>query len=112
MPRLGRRSAPLAIGSRASPPKHRQKSHNTAPPPDRYFADQPAASLAATAMRLNTSRQSPSAVWRNRRSDGYHGQSSRPMSQRQLGILRSATKVGLPSAPARCALIESEVTTR
>ena len=43
---------------------------------------------------------------------GTTGQSSRPSSQRQSGTRRSATKVGRPSAPARCAFIESDATIR
>jgi hypothetical protein len=49
---------------------------------------------------------------RNSRAVGYQGLSSRPSNQRQSGTLRNATNVGWPSAPARCAFIESDATIR
>ena len=66
----------------------------------------------AAAIFLNTASQSPLAPWRKSRMLGYQGLFSRPSSQRQSGTLLSATKTGLPKAPARCAIAVSEVTMR
>ena len=43
----------------------------------------PAAAASAVATRAITGAQSPLCRWRKMRSDGYHGLSSRPLSQRQ-----------------------------
>src|SRR3954462_1109482 len=67
---------------------------------------------SACAIAANTGAQSPSRLWRNSRIDGYQGLSARSSIQRQSGTCRSATQVGRPSAPARCAMEVSDVTIR
>ena len=62
--------------------------------------------------RATTSAQSRLCRCRNRRAVGYHGQSSRPSSQRQSGAKASRIQVGRPSAPARWAILVSTVITR
>src|ERR1700753_1081695 len=50
-----------------------------------------------------TLSQSPSAGCRNRRADGYHGLSVRPVSQRKSAEYGKRIKRGMPIAPARWA---------
>ena len=59
-----------------------------------------------------TLSQSPGVGWRNSRLFGYHGESSRCSIQRQSGECDSITHVRWPSAPAKCAIAVSMVTTR
>ena len=68
--------------------------------------------LKSSAIRANTSSQSPHDFCRNNRIVGYQGLSSRSTSQRQSAANGSATQIGTPSAPARCASDESDVITR
>ena len=50
--------------------------------------------------------------WRNSRIEGYQGESRRSRSQRHSASFFNATQTGRPSAPARCAIEVSQVTTR
>ena len=50
--------------------------------------------------------------WRKIRIVGYHGLSSRSVSQRQSGVVDSAIQTGTPRAPARCATAVSDVMNR
>src|SRR6185369_4258038 len=43
---------------------------------------------------------------------GYHGELSRSMSQRQSATYERQSQTGTPSAPAKCAIAVSEVTTK
>src|SRR5262249_60136319 len=58
-----------------------------------------------------TPGQSPGVSWVTRRMVGYHGVSSRPVSQRQQRQLDNSAMVGRPSAPARCSTAVSTDTT-
>ena len=64
------------------------------------------------AIRANTSLHSRGVVCRNSRMVGYQGVSSRPVSQRQSATCGNAVNTGRASAPARCAIEVSQVTTR
>src|SRR6202012_310238 len=77
----------------------RLRGHNV---PERKKFRQAIILRTASAMRANTGSQRPSASWRNSRSVGYHGESSRPSSQRQSPITGTAVNTGRASAPARC----------
>src|SRR5437879_5850218 len=55
-----------------------------------------------------TSRHWSRLLWRKSLCRGYHGESSRPRSQRQSGTNGSASQTGTPSAPARCASAVSQ----
>jgi YD repeat-containing protein len=65
-----------------------------------------------SAIRANTSSQSPSLICRNKRIVGYQGVSARSRSQRQSAIWASATQTGTLNAPARWAVAVSAVITR
>src|SRR5215510_2087511 len=58
-----------------------------------------------------TPGQSPGVSWVTRRMVGYHGVSSRPVSQRQQRQLDNMAMAGRPSAPARCSTAVSTDTT-
>ena len=60
-----------------------------------------ASARSSAVTRSNSSGQSPGVRCLNSRMVGYHGLSSRSMSQRQSGTDCSATQTRAPSAPAR-----------
>src|SRR5260221_8040454 len=64
---------------------------------------------SSTAIRADTSPQSPATRCRNSRAVGYQGESSRSSIQRHSGTCRSAIHTGRPSAPARCTTAVSDV---
>src|SRR6266404_5258089 len=59
-----------------------------------------------------TDVQSPTVVWRNCRSVGYHGEPVPSGSHRQQDAYRFINHTGLPKAPARWAIAVSTVMTR
>ena len=67
---------------------------------------------SARATDSTTSDHSPGFVCRNSRIAGYHGVSSRLIIQREQASYGNIRKVLFPSAPARCAIDVSTVTTR
>ena len=78
-PRLRRRHRARGTGSR-----HRSRAqHHAASRHSGVRDGRPAAAASAVATRAITGAQSPLCCWRKMRSDGYHGLSSRPLSQRQ-----------------------------
>jgi hypothetical protein len=54
-----------------------------------------------------TDSQSPGRRWRNKRALGYHGESVRSSIHRQSAQKGRSSHNGLPSAPAKCAVIVS-----
>ena len=63
-------------------------------------------------MRRKTPSQSPGRSWRNSRCRGYHGESSRPSSQRQSGVAIRNSQHSALNAPARWLTAVSQQTTR
>ncbi|EEF25724.1 conserved hypothetical protein [Ricinus communis] len=61
-------------------------------------------------MSVNTGSHSPNAGCRKRRTDSYQGESERSLSQRQSALNGMRIHVFMPSAPARCAIAVSTVT--
>src|SRR6185437_3306277 len=59
-----------------------------------------------------TDAQSPGAGCRKSRMEGYHGESERPVIQRQSPSNGSSVHTGFPIAPAKCAITVSTVITR
>ena len=53
------------------------------------------------AIRSKTSSQSPHVFWRNNRIVGYHGLSSRSISQRQSAATGIATQIGTRQRPGQ-----------
>jgi hypothetical protein len=61
----------------------------------------PADRRSSADIRSNTPSHPSLRPGRNSLSDGYHGVSSRPRSQRQSATAPNATQHGIPTAPAR-----------
>ena len=78
-PRLRRRQRARCGGSCHRPRTHHHAASRHSGARDGW----PAAAASAVATRAITGAHSPLRCWRKMRSDGYHGLSSRPLSQRQ-----------------------------